>query len=77
MVHLFRAKQFIHEQSVGSLVSGAAYDLYGACESMKDLDKRYAGMARDEEEPDHVVREVVGLVLVFYDWAQHEECWVQ
>ena len=43
---------------VGILVAGTAYELYEACESMKDLDELYAGLGMDEEVPGDVVREV-------------------
>ena len=43
---------------VGVLVAGTAYDLYEACESMKDLDELYAGLGMADEVPGHVVREV-------------------
>ena len=45
---------------VGILIAGTAYELYEACESMKDLDEIYAGLGMDEEVPGDVVREVCG-----------------
>ena len=45
---------------VGILIAGTAYELYEACESMKDLDELYAGLGMDEEVPGDVVREVCG-----------------
>jgi hypothetical protein len=44
----------------GILVARKAYELYEACESMKDLDEFYADLGMDEEAPGDVVREVCG-----------------
>lgn len=43
---------------VGVLVAGTAYELYEACESMKDLEEFYAGLGMEDEVPGDVVREV-------------------
>jgi hypothetical protein len=43
---------------VGVLVAGTAYELYEACESMKDLDELYAGLGMADEVPGDIVREV-------------------
>lgn len=43
---------------VGVLLAGTAYELYEACESMKDLDELYAGLGMADEVPGNVVREV-------------------
>lgn len=43
---------------VGVLVAGTAYELYEACESMKDLGELYAGLGMEHEVPRDVVREV-------------------
>jgi len=37
-------------------VAGTAYELYEACESMKDLDELYAGLGMTGEVPEDVVR---------------------
>ena len=39
-------------------MAGTAYELYEACESMKDLDELYAGLGMKDEVPGDVVREV-------------------
>lgn len=43
---------------IGVLVAGTAYELYEACESMRDLDELYAGLGMEDEVPGDVVREV-------------------
>ena len=43
---------------VGVLIAGTAYELYEACESMKDLNELYAGLGMEDEVPGDVVREV-------------------
>ncbi len=43
---------------VGVLVAGTAYELYEACESMKDLDELYAWPGMEDEVPGDVVSEV-------------------
>jgi len=45
---------------IGILVAGTAYELYEACESMKDLDELYAGLGMADEVPGDAVREVCG-----------------
>ena len=45
---------------VGIPVAGTAYDLYEACESMRDLDELYAGLGMEDEVPGDAVREVCG-----------------
>ena len=50
---------------VGVLVAGTAYELYEACESMKDLDELYAGLGMADELPGDVVREVCEVELDF------------
>jgi len=45
-------------------VAGTAYELYEACESMKDLDELYAGLGMADEVPGDVVREVCGGVRI-------------
>ena len=45
---------------VGLLVAGTAYELYEACESMKDLDELYAGLDMEDELPGDAVSEVCG-----------------
>ena len=45
---------------VGILVAGSAYELYEACESMKDLDELYAGLGMTDELPGDVLGEVCG-----------------
>ena len=47
------------------LVAGTAYELYEACEAMKDLDELYAGLGMDEEAPGDVLAEVCGDVAGF------------
>lgn len=42
----------------GVLVAGTAYELYEACESMKDLVELYAGLEMENEVPGDVVREI-------------------
>ena len=41
-------------------MAGTAYELYEACESMKDLDELYAGLGRANEVPGDVVGKFVG-----------------
>ncbi len=43
---------------VGILMAGTAYELYEACESLRDLDELYAGLGMADEVPGDVVREV-------------------
>ena len=38
----------------GILIAGTAYELYEACESMKDLDELYAGLGLEEDVPEEV-----------------------
>ena len=45
---------------VGLLMVGTAYELYEACESMKDLDELYAGLGMEDEVPGDVLGEVCG-----------------
>lgn len=45
-------------------MAGTAYELYEACESMKDLDELYAGLGMADEVPGDVVREVCGGVRI-------------
>ena len=44
-------------------MAGTAYELCEACESMRDLDKLYAGLGMADEVPGDVVREVCGTGL--------------
>ena len=39
-------------------MAGTAYELYEACESIKDSDELYAGLGMTGEVPGDVVREV-------------------
>ena len=50
---------------VGVLVAGTAYELYEACESMRDLDEFYAGLGMADEVPGDVVREVCEVDLSY------------
>jgi len=51
---------------VGILVGGTDFELYEACESMKDLDDLYAGLEMDEEVSGDVVpEEAVPLRWIF------------
>ena len=43
---------------IGILVAGTAYELYEACESMRDLEEFYAGLGMADEVPGYVLREV-------------------
>ncbi|HBZ48963.1 MAG TPA: hypothetical protein DEO43_01430 [Halieaceae bacterium] len=47
----------------GLLVAGTAYELYEACERMKDLDELYPGLGMTDEVPGDVLREVCGVDL--------------
>ena len=38
----------------GILIAGTAYELYEACESMKDLDELYAGLDLEDDVPEEV-----------------------
>ncbi|MGI9569436.1 MAG: hypothetical protein ACR2PH_06800 [Desulfobulbia bacterium] len=46
----------------GILMAGTAYELYEACESMKDLDELYAGLGMEDDVPGDVVREVCEVI---------------
>jgi hypothetical protein len=43
---------------VGVFVAGTAYEIYEACEGMKDWDELYAGLGMGDEVPGDVVKEV-------------------
>ena len=47
-----------------------AYELYQACESMRDLDELYAGLGMEDEAHGDVVREVCGAGLSFLCMTQ-------
>jgi hypothetical protein len=40
------------------LIAGTSYELYEACNSIKDLDELYSGMGMEDETPDDVIRSV-------------------
>ena len=42
-------------------MAGTTYELYEACESMKDLDELYAGLGMDDEVPGDVLGRFVGV----------------
>ena len=44
-------------------MAGTAYELYEACESMKDLSELYAGLDMEDDLPGDVVREVCEVEL--------------
>lgn len=43
---------------ISVLVAGTAFELYEACESMKDLEELYVGLDMEENVPGEVVRNV-------------------
>ena len=45
------------------LIAGTSYELYEACNSIRDLDQLYADMGMDEEIPDDVLRSVCNPAL--------------
>ena len=48
---------------ISVLVAATAYELYEACESMRDLDDLYAGLGMEDDVPGDVVREVCDVEL--------------
>lgn len=43
---------------ISLLIAGTSYELYEACNSIRELDQLYADMGMDEEIPDDVLRSV-------------------
>jgi hypothetical protein len=43
---------------ISVLIAGTAYELYAACESMRDLNALYTGLGMEEEVPADVLRSV-------------------
>ena len=48
---------------ISVLVAGTAYELYEACESIKDLDELYTGLGMDDAVPDDAVHIVCNPAL--------------
>jgi hypothetical protein len=43
---------------VAVLIADTGYELYAACESIRDLDELYSGMGMEDETPDDVMHSV-------------------
>ncbi len=48
---------------VSLLIAGTGYELYEACQSIKDLDKMYLDMGMEDETPDDILRSVCNPVM--------------
>jgi hypothetical protein len=48
---------------ISLLIAGTGYELYEACQSIKDLDQMYAEMGMEDETPDDVLRSVCNPIL--------------
>jgi len=48
---------------VSLLIAGTGYELYEACQSIKDLDQMYLDMGMEDETPDDVLRSVCNPTL--------------
>ena len=46
---------------VGILVAGTAYELHEVCDSMRDLDRFYAGLGMEDEVAVDLVRKACGV----------------
>ncbi len=51
---------------ISVILAGTAYELYEACESMRDLEELYAGLGMDDSVPDDVLHSVCEAQLP--DW---------
>lgn len=49
---------------VSILIAGTAYELYEACESLRDLDELYRGLGLEDEVPDEVLSAVCEVELI-------------
>jgi hypothetical protein len=56
---------------VAVLIADTGYELYAACETVRDLDQLYADLGMADETPDDVMHSVCFTWLMNFDFTAH------